>query len=354
VTHSSGLAIIYLGKRGGGNRFTLNLIQDLIEDGIACKILVSDENQLLETYIERFPNRVLELTAFTPTLLNVFKPIKRFWAWQRIMKELSRSGVKTVVITMPHIFDNFAFIAAKKESINVVRIIHDYKKHPGDVWPNRISIIIRMLLSDHCIFLSSYVMRNTFGRRGKKKLASFPNERNSITAAYPLEGVTSRGDILIIGRLRKYKGLSNLRNLALAFKEYSATKFSVRGSGNIEISDVENVKLTSGWLSEEEFEKSIYDSRLVLLLHTEASQSGIIPIAHSLKKWVVAPRLAAFPEQIQDGENGFLYTPGDKDDLLQTLLKAEEISKSKFPTRIQKSDISNVLASIISEQVVNK
>jgi glycosyltransferase involved in cell wall biosynthesis len=57
----------------------------------------------------------------------------------------------------------------------------------------------------------------------------------------------------------------------------------------------------------------IQQAAFVVCPYLEASQSGVLMTALALQKCVLATRVGAFPEYIQDGQNGYLCEPNEED-----------------------------------------
>ena len=60
-------------------------------------------------------------------------------------------------------------------------------------------------------------------------------------------------------------------------------------------------------------------SAVVVMPYIEASQSGVIPLAYAFGKPVVATRVGALPDIVEDGETGLLVEPGDADALARAI-----------------------------------
>ena len=68
-------------------------------------------------------------------------------------------------------------------------------------------------------------------------------------------------------------------------------------------------------INEDEIDQLFQISQLVILPYTDATQSGVIPIAFSYETLVIASRTGAIPEVIHNFKNGLLVNPKDKFDL---------------------------------------
>jgi len=70
------------------------------------------------------------------------------------------------------------------------------------------------------------------------------------------------------------------------------------------------------------------ESSVVVLPYIDASQSGVVPIAYSFSRPVVATTVGGLPSVVEDGVTGLLVPPRDERalaDALITLLEDEEL-----------------------------
>ena len=60
---------------------------------------------------------------------------------------------------------------------------------------------------------------------------------------------------------------------------------------------------------------------IVVLPYIEGSQTGIIPIAYSFKKPVIATNVGSISEVVEDGVTGFIVPPRDSHALADAIIK---------------------------------
>jgi len=66
------------------------------------------------------------------------------------------------------------------------------------------------------------------------------------------------------------------------------------------------MQIINKWLTNSEIENLVNKSNLVVLPYIEASQSGVIAIAHSLSTPVVVTPVGGLVDQVIEGENGLI------------------------------------------------
>ena len=345
---SKPLALVYWGKKGGGNRFTLNAAIELSASGIPIILSLSSSNENLSVYKEMFENNCL-IADFDMSPKSFFlEYFRRREIIRNLMDHLEEKNVQNIICMMPHPFDLPLFKLSHKKGIHVSRIIHDFKRHPGDYWPNGFSILFRALKSSEVLFLSEFVKKRTLASEGKKFLISFPDEHLFLNSQIVHSEFDT--DVLIIGRFRKYKGLSQLENIVQHMNKSSRVKFKLSGSGKIKILPIANLEVHSEWMNEAEFESNIQKTQVVLLTHVEASQSGIPPLAQKLGKWVVLPRIAGLPEQVIDGVSGFVYEPDNLNSMAEALeLAIKKSSAGEHPQIARKTNFTEDIVRIFQK-----
>lgn len=334
------IGIIYWGTRGGGNRFTFNLCMELLKLDLPFVLSLSASNENLISYKKTFPNHIqlFEYDTKFPNIILTY--LNRKSKTRDALKRFNQFGVKNVLITMPHFLDLNVFRQAKRKSMIVTRVIHDYQKHPGDIWPNFFSILKRRYASDKLVYLSRFVQAKCKFPNRKSIVARFPEEHLFETQIEETSKFKSC-DVLIIGRIRKYKGLQVLGDLVNIINETTEVNFLLAGSGKTEMTEGRNLNIVERWLTESEFEELFLKTRIILLLHQEASQSGVPSVATANGKWIVAPELGGLTEQVENGVNGFRYQIEDMNSLKEAIFKALRMEElGVLPTKANSESFS--------------
>ena len=284
------VGVLYWGARGGGKV----LAEQLVEAG------------RLQGYKTTYFSRPARKDGTGRSI-----PIYFFWDWmterRRIVSTTLNLGITVMVLPMASPWDLFIGRSLRRRGVRVSRIIHDASPHPGDIFPSQ--IWIRMLCSDATLIitLSNYVGTKLLARGYVKseslligKLPTpFVPENQSIQSNLP------RTKFLFIGRGRRYKGLDSLlTSWPMVGSEDS--QLTVAGQGHNVPSDTARVIHIDRWLSDAEILAYISECDVVVLPYSEASQSGLIPIAHSLERPVIVTPIGGLVEQVTDGIDGII------------------------------------------------
>ena len=80
------------------------------------------------------------------------------------------------------------------------------------------------------------------------------------------------------------------------------------------------LEVINRFISNQELPGLFREAAVVVLPYTSASQSGIISLAYTFGKPVVATRVGALPEAVIDGITGLLAEPGDEQSLADALV----------------------------------
>ena len=84
------------------------------------------------------------------------------------------------------------------------------------------------------------------------------------------------------------------------------------------------------YISKEQIVRLFEKTKLVVLPYTDASQSGVIPIAYAYKKPVIVTDVGSIPETVEDGKTGLIIKPKDVEALANAivrLLKDDKLRK---------------------------
>ena len=122
--------------------------------------------------------------------------------------------------------------------------------------------------------------------------------------------------ILFIGSILPYKGLSFFYETVHKYLLTSGYKFVVAGKGYDSSIDQmkkdKNFILINRYLSDSEFANLTQFASCIVCPYVSGSQSGITQTAMVYGTPVVATKIGAFPEFIEEGKNGFLVDYGNK------------------------------------------
>jgi glycosyltransferase involved in cell wall biosynthesis len=134
--------------------------------------------------------------------------------------------------------------------------------------------------------------------------------------------------ILFFGRIWAYKGLAHLIEAEpLITARVPDAKIVIAGQGE----DLEPYRrmmvnpahfvIYNDWISNEQRSDLFSRASVVVLPYIEATQSGVIPVAYTHAKPVIATSVGGLPTQVEDGHTGFLVPPGDVEALAERVVQ---------------------------------
>ncbi len=289
------IAIIYLGKRGGGEKLLRDLTKSKKIDFNECTFFIS--KALMTRFVPPANASVISIKTFVHPAGSILQLNRLLKAIVVIKAELKKRRIKKVLFLMPHPWDLLISYALSRERFSIYRCIHDVKPHPGEFFPPRSLIRALINRSDYLVTFSEYIQRQI--PHGKSIIPTrLPHELESMNCSLEQEH-----DILFIGRVYSYKGLSLLPEISEEIYK-TGRSLSIIGSGKFPDTVPRNNFFYNGWLSNEEFIQHISQARLVILPYTEASQSGIAAIALKQRVPIVVTPVGGLPEIIRDWDCG--------------------------------------------------
>jgi glycosyltransferase involved in cell wall biosynthesis len=314
------ICIVYLGRRGAGKNFTEAVAKtiDTWEDFKLVCIAISGSSSIFESNLldrQRLVqvisgNRIMEIGKL---LFLAVHP--------RRLMEIMKMTQGIVIFPMVSPLDFILARKLKKLGFFVVRFVHDFEKHPGEMWPGRKTLNEMMRVSDQVVTLDAEVSKRIELKYGvstiSEELPLFLLDRSS-----PIDlPVLPSSYYLFIGRLRKYKGVENLIS---AYGDFSdLPPLVVAGSGELDC-NIENPNIfINRWLTESEILNLISNAACVIFPYMEASQSGIIPIVRSLNIPIIITNVGGLERQVRDYKPKVVIKASDH----QSLVHGLELSK---------------------------
>jgi glycosyltransferase involved in cell wall biosynthesis len=222
----------------------------------------------------------------------------------------------------------------------VVLTIHDVEKHPGErrgVQGGLFRLLVRLAKK---IIVHGDALREQFlatfpDRKGRVEVASIPHGVLSLYRAWDDPAIREEPHtVLFFGRIAPYKGLEDL--IAAQPRVTAAVpqaRFVIAGSGRFEgyrelIRDPASFEIHNRFISNEEVPGLFRRAAVVVLPYTEASQSGVIPIAYDFEKPVIVTRIGALAEVVEDGISGLVVEPGNPEQLARAIIRV--IGEDRF------------------------
>jgi len=287
------LAILFWGRRGGG----LELFNQLIRDANLENLDVFASSRPLINQKNGHDEQV--------SILNVYRWIE---ARRNFISQTIRQNVRTVIVVMASPWDIMLGKKLMNSGVDVIRIIHDGKPHPGEMFPSK--LWIKWLTKDCSriftlsAFVADQLVRFYSVDRKKITVTNFP--RPAIDFEKIVEKVPQvKKQVLLIGRGKKYQG-QELLEKAWDLIDQENVELVIAGKGFKPNHNLKNVVYKNWWMSNLELVSEIKNSDLVVFPYIEASQSGTIPICKELGIPVLVTPVGGLFEQVDMNETGVI------------------------------------------------
>lgn len=329
--------LIYLGRRGGGAIYSLEVAKALQR---RCELTAVVSAQALN--LQEWKATDIDLIE-VPTYENsvgliasTFNLLKQ----DALVKRIKRLLPDVLYYPMVHFWT--PLINIRLLHVPKVVTIHDPILHKGER-----NLILRLLQEASMrqatrVILLSNVFAGVLRERGipESKIDIIPHGEFSYylrKSAARRAVVNKEKSILFFGRISPYKGIEVLLEAYPLIKSrVPETRLLIVGSGDMSpyqnlVKKLEGIIVVNRWIADEEVAGFFERASLVVLPYVEATQSGVIPIAYAFGLPVVATRTGGIPEQVIDGVTGLLVPPGDRktlaDACVRLLLNDDERNK---------------------------
>ena len=295
----------YWGRRGAGAQYTLQIVRALNAlPGIEVYASVSNANELASETISRAQGgQIIRVHSMLGAATAVLDPRRSIGAYARSI------GADVVLHPMisPHTLVSWRTLRGTP----IVTVVHDPEPHPGDKRPIADAAWRKALRRSARIVAPSALVGQRLRLLTDRPVDVIPfgpliDVDDGSAGSAGSAGWDPDGPITFIGRLLAYKGLDLLAE-AWSRLEPGRCRLVVVGEGGGSIEPVlaqlvaSGAEVRQGWLSEADLVSTLTGSRAMVLPYREASQSGLVPIAHALGIPVLASDTGALPEQIGPG-----------------------------------------------------
>jgi starch synthase len=233
-------------------------------------------------------------------------------------------------ITAAHVWLIFA-LPRLAQHFPIVSTLHDIEPHPGIDRTFRKKLEIRTLVRYSMdLFVHGQGLKDQLSKLypqfAKDSIHVIPHGDYAFftrwSSGIPEEGRT----ILFFGRIRDYKGLPLLYD---AYKRVlnviPNARLIIAGDGSLgslqaQFEGIPNCEIHNRYISDEEVSSFFERASIIVCPYTEASQSGVVPVAYAFKKPVIATHVGCLPESVDHGKTGILVPPGDSQALADEII----------------------------------
>lgn len=311
---------IYWGRRGYLSALVLELAK--VSDGEAL-FSISRQNELFDQ-ISCSGASILPVDTFNRSFGAVSSLFRLSQIRRELLAAIEKHRVGKVVVLIPHVWTPMIADCLRDTGAHYVVLVHDATNHPGDAT----ALVNRWLLrdalkADEVITLSSYVNSALIARfpqlRGRTSNLFLPVIRSSAVNGHAVNGHAGNGHavlrrpvgFLFFGRLLAYKGLPLFIEACELLRARGAEfRIGVAGEGNLgELSGrlaALNAVVTNRWIAHDEVAAILSQFDCMVLSNVEASQSGVVALAHGFGIPVAATPVGGLTEQIKDRCSGLI------------------------------------------------
>jgi len=301
---------IYWGRRGYLSALVLELAK--VSDGKAL-FSVSRQNELFDQ-IRSSGASILPVDTFNRSFGAVSSLFRLSQIRRELLAAIEEHGVGKVVVLIPHVWTPMIADCIRNTGAQYVVLVHDATNHPGDAT----ALVNRWLLrdalkADEVVTLSGYVNSALIARfpqlQGRTSSLFLPVIRSSAVNGHAVSR-RPKG-FLFFGRLLAYKGLPLFIEACELLRARGAEfRIGVAGEGNLgELSGrlaALNAVVTNRWIAHDEVAAILSQYDCMVLSNVEASQSGVVALAHGFGIPVAATPVGGLTEQIRHRCSGLI------------------------------------------------
>ena len=232
-----------------------------------------------------------------------------------------------------------SFFLSRKYPVIVTE--HDPKLHDGE------KIFIRILWGfsrvitrnfSKAIIVHGKFLQNILHEQGVplNRIYIVPHGDFSYFTKWSNPAITEELALLYFGLINEYKGIEYLILAApKIIAHFPEVKIIIAGQGDFSpyrklIKMEDNFEILNTYIPDDQVAHLFERAAVIVLPYTDASQSGVIPVAYSFKKPVIASSVGSLPEVVDDGKTGFIIPPHNSERLAESaiiLLSDEKLRK---------------------------
>lgn len=331
------ILVNYTGRNAGGPAYAYEMTKALVNNGVDVYAIISKYVCNLSDW-EELPIKLYKIETYNSKVKFLINTIKfilldRF----KLQSELSKQNFDVIYVPLATYWTGI--INRLLKNTPVCYTIHDPVMHSGenifnkmmfrhysrDISKAKLIVVLSKKFIDQVVNIYAinkkdiiYIPHGAFWEY--KKYRTKPNDRL-------VNYENNKVNFLFFGRIEQYKGLDVLLQAYQKLEHEYKHKISltVAGSGDLTpyyvlIKDLSTVKVVNQMIPDSEISSLYEGSNVVTVLsYKDATQSGVIPTAQIFNSLIIASKVGAIPEQLDNGRLGILVSPGNVNELYMAM-----------------------------------
>ncbi len=288
-------------------------------------------------------NAKIILINTTRSYFQMFFKLINPMTYFSILQQISHESPDVIHLVFEDLISGILFFLLGFKYKKLIFTEHDPSFHIGDAFIVRLNQYSAKLLARYAadaIIVHGNNQKNILLEKGvhPQKIHCMPHGDFSYYAKWIDEITEEKNTVLFFGQIMEYKGLNYLiDSVPKVASSVPDVKIIIVGEGDIakyagSIKDNDRFEIHNRYIRDEEVAYFFQRASIVVLPYTDASQSGVIPVAYAFKKPVVVTNVGSLAEQVEDNITGFVVPPGNADELSKAMIKLlkDDILREKF------------------------
>lgn len=322
---SSGICLITLSNNSDMQNSVYSMFSALTEHGYeAWTVGIKNPKCLNACYTHK------NIYVECPDRPGVTKGTFNIKAAERVVQAVRSTGCKTIYFESVHLWNCYILLRLGPDYTRITTL-HDVIPHDGSK-----SVLACQRLQ--CRLTDYVVVKSVEFVDDVELLYNFSHEKIIVLGVWrdwpPFQECTGDGSFLFFGRIRKYKGLQAMEQIA---QSCPGERFSIVGSPDegsrsvlARIGKLSNVALIDREISDGEMEAVFKTASWVLIPYESASQSGVIIEAYKFGRPVIAFNVGAIASQVEEGKTGFLAPAGEVNAFVSLIEDSSALSQEQY------------------------
>lgn len=346
------VSILFLGRNGAGPKYAYEMSRALAASSpnSEFQVIIPKTIDNEEDWVElnkRYANLQIAFVQTYRTKAGFLRSLPNFFKYKKIASLIREFRPDWLYLPMGSLLNPGIFLFLK--NIKKIYTLHDPNLHAGEE-----SAFIENIRKFEIKNSRKLIILNNFYKNLVSEKYHFPVGKISViphsgffSESQPVYHTDFRYKILFLGRIEKYKGIELLlESFSAVLTKIPNLKLVIAGNGDmkpyeakLKLIPEDNIEIHNKWLTDGQIEEFIKECDFVVLPYTDASQSGVIPLAFGNGRTVLATDVGALSEQVPE-DFGYL-AQANPDSVASKILEIYDLNPQNLA---EKNEAARVFA----------